>query len=110
MMLAPTRLEPFSSTELFLEWNQGERFSVPYVEIRYYCPCAGCVDEHTGQRTLERSSISPEIRPTQVQLVGRYAVQVSWSDGHNTGMYHYDRLMELCQKQGRKIASESPLQ
>ena len=102
-MHTPTKIEPYSPTELFISWNTGENYSIPYVEVRYYCPCAGCVDEHTGERTIEKSSISPEIRPTDVQLIGRYAVQFLWSDGHNTGMYHFDRLLELCQKQGRKI-------
>jgi DUF971 family protein len=104
MMHIPIKIEPLSPTEMLIEWNTHEKYALPYVEIRFYCPCAGCVDEHTGQRTIEKSSISPEIRPTQVQLVGRYAIQMTWSDNHNTGMYHYDRLIELCQKQGKKIA------
>jgi DUF971 family protein len=103
MMHTPIKIEPLSPTALFIEWNNQEKYSVPYVEIRFYCPCAGCVDENSGQRTIQRSSIIPDIRPTNVQLVGRYAIQMTWSDGHNTGMYHYDRLFELCQKQGKKL-------
>ncbi len=103
MSFIPTQIEPFSPTELFVAWNNGEKFSVPYVELRYYCPCAGCVDEHTGQRTIEKSSINPDIRPTEVQVVGRYAIHLTWSDGHATGIFHYDRIRELCQKQGRRL-------
>lgn len=107
----PTQIAPFNApgaapgttTELLLEWKTGERFAVPYIELRYYCPCAGCVDEHTGERTIEKTSISPEIRPVGVQLIGRYAVQISWSDRHDTGMYHFDRLYEISQKLGRKL-------
>jgi DUF971 family protein len=99
----PTQIEPLSPIELFVAWNNGEKYSVPYVEIRFYCPCASCIDENTGERTIVKSSISPDIRPTQVQVVGRYAIQFTWKDGHNTGMYHFDRLYELCQKQGRKL-------
>ncbi len=105
MHLLPTQVEPLSPIEIFIAWNNGEKYSLPYKEIRYHCPCAGCVDENTGQRTLERSSIRPDIRATQVQLVGRYALQMTWSDGHDTGMYHYDRLYELCQKQGKHLSS-----
>lgn len=101
--MTPTQIEPLSPIEMFMTWNNGEKFSVPYVEIRFYCPCAGCVDEHTGKRTIQKTSIAPDIRPAAVELVGRYAVQISWSDGHNTGIYHFDRLFELCQKQGRKL-------
>jgi len=37
-----------------------------------------------------------------VQIIGRYAVQVSFSDGHGTGMYHFDRLYDLCRQAGAK--------
>ncbi|OFZ18079.1 MAG: hypothetical protein A2X94_02590 [Bdellovibrionales bacterium GWB1_55_8] len=104
MNVTPTQIGPYSSTEMLVSWNTGEKYAVPYIELRYYCPCASCVDEHTGERTIQRTSISPDIRPTDVQLVGRYAVQIYWSDQHSTGMYHYDRLHELCRKQGRALA------
>lgn len=103
MSLHPTQIQPYSPTEMLLGWSNQESYVLPYVELRFYCPCAGCVDEHTGRRILERSSIQPEIRATDVRLVGRYAVAITWSDGHDTGMYHYDRLRELCEKQGRKL-------
>lgn len=105
MLKTPIRIEPLSPIELFIAWNNGEQYSLPYVEVRYYCPCAGCVDENTGERTIQRTSVAPDIHPTQVQMVGRYAIQFTWSDGHNTGMYHFDRLYELCEKQGRKLSS-----
>ncbi len=105
MSYIPTQIEPYSPTEMMIAWNGGQKFAVPYVEIRFYCPCAGCVDEHTGRRTIDKSSINPSIRPTQVQVVGRYAIQITWSDGHDTGMFHYDRMLELCQKQGKTLHS-----
>ena len=101
--LSPTLIESHSPTQLKMGWNNGKTFAVPYVELRFYCPCASCIDEHTGERTIEKSSINPDIRPTGVQLVGRYAVQITWSDRHDTGMFHYDRLYELCEKQGTPI-------
>ena len=103
MQPIPKKVDPFSATEMLIEWNTGERFAVPYVELRYYCPCAGCVDEHTGKRTLSKSSISPEIRPMDAQPVGRYALNLQWNDGHKTGIYHFDTLYEISLKQGRKI-------
>src|SRR4051812_13943109 len=96
----PTRIDRHSPTEMLVEWNQGERYALPFFELRFLCPCAGCVDEHTGERTLKREALASDIRPLGVQTVGRYAVQVSWSDRHETGMYHYDRLLEICRKHG----------
>ena len=96
----PTRIEKQSLTEMLFEWSSGERYSLGFVEIRFRCPCAACVDEHTGQRVIKREAVSPEIRPTSVQVVGRYAIQITWSDGHSTGMFHYDTLFKLCEKYG----------
>jgi DUF971 family protein len=97
------RITPFNETEILLGFNDSREFAVSYEELRFLCPCAGCVDEHTGERTLQRAQIKPGIKPTGVQIVGRYAVQISWNDRHNTGMYHFDRLLEIGEKLGRKI-------
>lgn len=99
----PSRIEPLGPTELLVSWNNGERYALPYAELRFHCPCASCVDEHTGRRTIQRASIQPDIRPVEAQPIGRYALQFRWSDGHSTGMYHFDRLLECCRVLGRKL-------
>jgi DUF971 family protein len=33
---------------------------------------------------------------TDVEMVGRYAIRILWSDGHNTGLYSYDHLRQIC--------------
>lgn len=100
----PTVIEPYSSTELLITWNREESYKIPYLDIRFYCPCAGCVDENSGERTVVKADLQTSVRPTQVHVVGRYAIQFHWSDGHNTGMYHFDRLYELCKKLGKPAA------
>lgn len=86
-----------------IEWTTGERFALSFSELRFQCPCAVCVDEKTGVRVIRREQIPADIRPLGVQLVGRYAVQVRWSDNHATGMMHFDRLYELCRESGKLI-------
>jgi DUF971 family protein len=100
----PTRIEPQGPSDMLVAWNTGESYAVPYVELRFVCPCASCVDEHTGKRILQRDQVKPDVRPLGVQLVGRYAINVAWSDGHSTGMYHFDLLFKVCEKQGRRIS------
>ena len=94
-MRTPTRIEKQSPSEMRIEWSTGERHIIPFAELRFQCPCAACVDENTGVRTLKRENVRPDVRPTGVQTVGRYAVQISWSDGHATGIYHYDTLFAV---------------
>lgn len=99
----PTQIEKHSSAEMKLAWNTGEAFAVPFAEIRFQCPCAVCVDEKTGVRVLKREQIAADIRPVSVTPVGRYALQITWSDRHSTGMYGFDRLYEICQSSGKSI-------
>ncbi len=103
MKAIPSRIQGHSPREMEISWSTGESFAVPYSELRFECPCAGCVDEHSGVRTLRRESIAQDIKAKGAEPIGRYALLIRWSDGHDTGMYHFDRLHEICEKQGRRL-------
>jgi DUF971 family protein len=60
--------------------------------LRLACRCAHCEDEWTGERRLEAGAIPADIRLLQFAPVGRYGYQLSWSDGHGTGIYTFERL------------------
>lgn len=60
------------------------------------CPCAGCVDEMTGHRTLTEAQVPVDIHPLAIHYVGRYALRFDWSDGHSTGIFPFDFLRDLC--------------
>ena len=90
-----TRIAPLQDSRILIGFDTGEEFSLPCLELRFHCPCATCVDEMTGERTLKRESLRADVRPVKVEPVGRYGIHVEWSDGHRTGMYHFDRLYEL---------------
>lgn len=102
---SPIRVEPQSNQTILLGWNNRETYTVPYLELRYHCPCASCVDEHTGKRTLKRETLNPEVRPISVTPVGRYALQIGFSDKHSTGIYAFDTLYKICKEAGTLTAS-----
>ncbi len=64
-------------------------------QLRCECPCAGCVDERTGVRTLDVDAVPREIFINNMELVGNYALKFSFSDGHDTGIYSWDRLYAM---------------
>ena len=68
-------------------------------ELRRSCPCAHCVTEWTGQRVLKPETISEELTIKDVSIVGRYALNFRWSDGHETGIYSFRYLRDLCEVQ-----------
>jgi DUF971 family protein len=105
--MMPIKVEPYSASEIFIGFNDQSAFVIDYVELRFECPCAVCVDENTGKRVITRESIKTGIRVLGAEVIGRYALQFDWSDGHSTGMYHFDRLYELCKARGRMLLAPS---
>ena len=74
----------------------GHDSRYPFELLRNHCPCAVCVDEWTGKRKKLILLLPSDFRPLGINPVGNYAIQVSWSDGHNTGIYSFSSLRELC--------------
>jgi ATP-binding protein involved in chromosome partitioning len=82
---------------LRVEWDQhGHEGFFAARDLRLACPCAGCVEEMSGRRLLDPASVPRDIRPLSIALVGAYGLRVQWSDGHSTGIYTFDRLLEAC--------------
>jgi DUF971 family protein len=84
---------------VMVRWDDGKESRFQPVWLRARCPCAGCVDEWSGQRTVGESQVKGDVRAQNLQPVGRYAVQIQWSDGHDSGIYSWDYLLKMRQEQ-----------
>jgi len=95
----PTRIErqPAEQT-LLVAWPDGCEAKLPLVPLRGQCMCARCVDELTGERIVDLEGIDPAIQIDAMQLVGNYALKITWSDGHNSGLYTWPHLRRLCEE------------
>ena len=69
-------------------------------ELRLACGCAQCVDEWSGEGRLDESAVPEDVHPLRIEPVGRYAIQIAWSDGHASGIYPFRRLRELADARG----------
>jgi DUF971 family protein len=80
---------------LTVRWEDGvfSHFAPRWLRAR--CPCAACVEEWTGRRTVGEAQVPESVRCMQFARVGNYAVQLEWSDGHTTGIYSWDYLLKL---------------
>lgn len=97
--LAPEAYRPKVITKsdpsrLTVEWQDGATTALSAVELRGICPCAWCVDEHTGVRRYDPSTTPLDIETRDVSLVGHYALAVGFSDGHDTGIFTYRQLRD----------------
>lgn len=91
---APTKIE-ISGDQVLIEWPGDVQAKIASKKLRLACECAVCVDEVSGERKIQESGIQPGIHPLGFRQVGRYGVQISWSDGHHTGIYTFDKLRDL---------------
>jgi ATP-binding protein involved in chromosome partitioning len=91
----PARLTTFPSGEIAVVWSDGEESYFDPWELRCACACATCVDEMTGQKVLDDSRVPRDVRAEEIFPVGNYGVSVRWSDGHDTGIYTFERLRRL---------------
>jgi ATP-binding protein involved in chromosome partitioning len=85
--------------DMQVEWPDGFGGSISPYDLRINCPCALCVDEETGKRTLDPDQVPLDVKIGGLDKVGRYAVSITFSDGHNTGIFKFDRLRALAEKQ-----------
>jgi ATP-binding protein involved in chromosome partitioning len=94
----PTRIEQQGPRELAITWSDGAHCVYPVRELRLACACASCVDEWSGQARLDPETVPADVHPVQIRPVGRYAIQIDWSDGHDTGIYPFRRLLDLSRR------------
>ncbi|MBM4304332.1 MAG: DUF971 domain-containing protein [Deltaproteobacteria bacterium] len=95
--LAPTALKQLGVNLLGISWNDGHDSVYHVRNIRLNCRCANCVDEWTREKILKDDQVPKDIRPQKMDTVGRYALQIDWSDGHNTGIFTFEQLRSQCE-------------
>lgn len=89
---------------LRITWADGTSSELPLTMLRKHCPCASCRTERDKQSQsllpILTASTDGPVTATGGNLVGNYAIQIDFSDGHNTGIYDFRYL--------RKLADEPP--
>ena len=91
----PKEIRQAGPRTLAIRWQDGASSAHDVYELRLACPCAGCVDENTGIRRLDPATVPTEVRPVSLVSVGNYAIKITWSDGHDTGIYSFELLRRL---------------
>ncbi|PPD32063.1 MAG: 1-(5-phosphoribosyl)-5-((5-phosphoribosylamino)methylideneamino)imidazole-4-carboxamide isomerase [Methylomonas sp.] len=87
------------SAILEVHFDDGSIFEMPSEYLRVYTQSAEAVGHGAGQETLQTGK--QDVTITDVRPVGNYAIALTFSDGHNSGIYSWDLLY--------KLGSEFPL-
>ena len=94
-MIEPIQITEESDRELSIKWSDGAESFYNAAGLRRACPCAGCVNEWTGEKILKDETIPEDLSFSHITVVGRYALNFHFSDGHETGIYSYKYLHGL---------------
>ena len=95
--IEPREIKQEGDSAVRITWGDDRACHYSAADLRRACPCAQCVNEWTGQRVLNPESVAEELTIKDLSLVGRYALNFRWSDGHETGIYSFRYLRELCE-------------
>ena len=96
----PTKIAQADARTLAIRWADGAESRLDVRELRLACGCAQCIDEWSGEGRLDASAVPEDVHPLRIEPVGRYAIQIAWSDGHASGIYPFRRLRELADARG----------
>jgi len=97
--MKPLQIKVLDKKFLLIKWDEKSESKIGLKYLRDECPCANCKGETILLKTYRPPNptmFNPEMYKIQnIQLVGGYAIQVSWKDGHNTGIYSWEYLQQL---------------
>lgn len=96
----PTELKIIEPDQLEIIWSDGEIRHYGFLELHANCPCATCQKNRRGESTGTAGGQAAEVGPVRVvsmKPVGNYAYGITYSDGHDTGIYTFDLLRQLGQ-------------
>lgn len=92
----PRNLKAIRELRVFeIEWPTAPVTRISFRDLRLLCPCAACVDEFTGERIVNPAMVPEDVAPTAMKYSGNYALKITWSDGHDTGIYTWEYLSRL---------------
>jgi DUF971 family protein len=96
------RIEPGNvqqiGNELAIQWNDASESYFDLERLRRACPCAACGGEPDVLGNISRPSVSYTADSFQLanfNIIGGYALQLRWGDGHDTGLYSFQYLRKL---------------
>jgi DUF971 family protein len=93
---------------LEITWQDDQVCQYPLAHLREACPCVECRGGHQFMGQAHDPASLLELKPrrtygiTNLELVGNYAIQPTWDDGHHTGIYTWDFLRRLCPAEENK--------
>lgn len=95
----PTKIKLIEQKKLLIIWEDETECLLELRELRKRCPCATCLAERDKQSKMYIPLFAEnQISVRAINQVGNYAIQITWNDGHNSGIYEYHFLKNFSEK------------
>lgn len=99
--LKPVKIDVSNSDQILaIEWNDSHKSEYSLFGLRKNCPCVSCRGGHGRMNTFDRSLffVDPpqHFEVEEIKQVGNHAIKIYWNDGHNSGMYQWETLRDMC--------------
>jgi DUF971 family protein len=102
---ASVKIHVTSGTGVDIVWSDDHVSHYDFAYLRDECPCATCNEEREKKRAFAAAGAASaaalpmfkaKARAQAATIVGNYAIQLTFNDGHSTGIYSYDHLRSIC--------------
>jgi DUF971 family protein len=98
-LIEPVQIIEEDESTVSIKWSDDSTTAFTASELRRDCPCASCVNEWTGEKMLDNRNIPDDLTFTSTSIVGRYALNFHFSDGHDSGIFSFKYLYDLGKRQ-----------
>jgi DUF971 family protein len=98
----PVKIKVENQQFLYILWDDNSETRIDLQVLRDACPCAECqsgekkkVETKSGSLPFKPLSLGKSYEIADIKVVGNYALNIFWKDGHHTGIYEYGYLRKL---------------
>jgi len=100
----PEHIAVSKSKGIQIDWKDQHHSEYGLSYLRDHCPCATCTGAHGTPPASPVAAApgnpfqmyTPVLKIIGVESVGNYAIRITWSDGHSTGIYSYEHFRRIC--------------
>ena len=96
--MLPKKISVSENDEVVIEWDDNRVSKINKYLLRKACPCALCEVEREKNHHDYNMFREKKITIVDIEVVGQHAIKLTWKDGHNTGMYEFQYLIDLAEK------------
>ena len=104
--ITPIGFHQRDARTLSILWEDNHRDDFDVRDLRLACHCAMCIEEMSGRALLDPTSIRSDVAPRTIISVGHYAITFNWNDGHSTGIYTFEYLRALGERDMAKVVED----